>query len=93
MKTIWLAVYILTADGWHLGDQLDGWAPRRQPDMATCMDRKEFANRQIPPDGIKQWGWVCREGPIREHERLEAPKVVDRLIILGLMRLYRPFTM
>lgn len=63
----WLFVFMLTSNGWVAGSAVDGFAPRQQPNWNTCIERRDFAekNSQLPP-GVKRWDWVCKKRLVLE---------------------------
>lgn len=60
MTKIYLMVFLLIGnDGWRHGDDIYGWAPRLQPSLDICEERKGFAEKQLLPPGVSKMVWKC----------------------------------
>jgi hypothetical protein len=57
---IFLFIILLLPDGNFIeGDRVDGYAPREQPDMATCQERVRRSAFFAPPAGYEQIFMWC----------------------------------
>tara|TARA_R110000737_G_scaffold17704_2_gene35540 strand:+ start:289 stop:489 length:201 start_codon:yes stop_codon:yes gene_type:complete len=39
-----LILYILVSGTWIVGSEIDGWSPREQSDLSTCLERANRIN-------------------------------------------------
>lgn len=60
MKIFLVVSLMLTPGVWTPGSNLDGWSPREQPDIKTCIQRMFKAQASRPPENIIEWKWECR---------------------------------
>jgi|TARA_B110000211_G_C14081749_1_gene554889 hypothetical protein len=42
---IMLILYILVSGTWIVGSEIDGWSPREQSDLNTCLERAHQINK------------------------------------------------